>query len=142
LNNYAKIKGVKLAIENNVIADFGLINGKNELCLGADIEGLKHIFDEVDDENLFLLLDLGHAKVNRTTLNLDIDKLISVFYEKIIALHISENDGKRDTNQKLTKESDLGKYISMLKDRYLIIEIYNLEPNEIKDQIQIIKELM
>jgi sugar phosphate isomerase/epimerase len=141
LNNYAKRKNVKLAIENNVIADFGLIDGENKICLGADTEGLERIFDSINDDNLYLLLDLGHAKVNVNTVNLSIDKLIETFYEKIIGLHISDNNGKRDTNSKIGKNSDLVQYIMMLRDRYLIIEVYNLEEKEILEQIKIVKDI-
>ena len=140
LNDYAKEKKVKLAIENNVIADFGLIDGKNEICLGADIEGLTKIFDGVDDENLYLLLDLAHAKVNINSLGLNINNLIEKFDKKIIGLHISDNGGKRDTNEKLTFASDILKYAKLLRDRYLILEVYSIEPHEILDQIQILFE--
>ncbi|RXJ82211.1 sugar phosphate isomerase/epimerase [Arcobacter sp. F2176] len=142
LNKYAKSKNVKLAIENNVIADFGLIDGKNEICLGADIEGLEKIFHIVNDKNLHLLLDLAHAKVNINTLGLNIDHLIEKFDKKIIGLHISDNNGKRDTNEKLTLNSDILKYIKKLKDRYLILEVYKIEPNEIIEQNKLLKEVI
>jgi sugar phosphate isomerase/epimerase len=142
LNNYAKSKKIKLAIENNVIADFGLISGKNEICLGADIEGLKKIFDGVNDDNLFLLLDLAHAKVNVNTLGLNIDSLIDFFNNKIIGLHISDNDGKRDTNQKLCHDSDILKYVKLLKDRYIVLEVYNIEPKEMINQIKLLSDII
>lgn len=141
LNEYAKSRNIKLAIENNVIADFGLIDGKNEICLGADIDGLEKIFNGVDDENLYLLLDLAHAKVNINTLGLNIDKLIKKFDKKIIGLHISDNNGERDTNERLTINSEIFKYIKKLKDRYLILEVYKIEPNEMKEQKKLIQEV-
>jgi hypothetical protein len=44
---YAAKRKVKLAVENNVEADFAVVDGQNEICLGANPNELAYIFDAV-----------------------------------------------------------------------------------------------
>jgi len=141
LSIYSQKKNIKLAIENNVFAEFAYTNGCNNMYLGADIEGLKKIFKDVKSDNLYLLLDLAHAKISSTFLNFNIDDLIKELKDKIIAVHISENDGKNDNNFKISSNSELIKYIHQLKNKVLVIESYNLEVKEIRQQINILEEI-
>lgn len=142
LVEFAAIQNVKLAIENNVLAEFGLIDGENHLCLGTDSKGLKEIFDLVNHENLYLLLDLGHAKVNENTLNAPIQEIIDELGDYIIGIHVSDNDGYYDTNSKLTEVSTVLQFLKPFKDKYIVLEVYNLEKEEIFQQIDLIKSFL
>jgi len=136
--NYAKKRGIKIAIENNVVFKESLREGKNTTCLGAETDDLKKIFDYINDDNLYLLLDIAHAKINSNSLNLNILKLIKEFKDKIIAVHLSDNDGISDTNETILPDSDILGYLKFFKDKYLILEAHNLEISQIKKQLKLI----
>lgn len=142
LVNFAEQYNVKLAIENNVLAAFGLINNENILCLGTDAKSLNEIFKRVNHDNLYLLLDLGHAKVNKNTLNVSIKQIIDTLKHRIIGIHISDNDGWNDTNSKLTIESSVLPFLKEFKNHYIVLEVYNLTLEEIKEQLDIINSVI
>lgn len=139
LSSYARKQNVKLAIENNVVADFAVVNGENQLCLGATADDLSEIFEKVNDDNLYLLFDLGHAKVNCHTLHAGIDRIIDVFHSKIIGVHLSDNDGSIDDHRALDPASDILKYGKKIGAVYYVLEAYNLSLRTIKAQIKLIK---
>ncbi len=142
LADYAEQQGIRLAIENNVINHYALIDGRNELCLGTNQHGLGRIFDRVGHANLGLLLDLAHAKVNIRTDGMDIDKLLQQIGDKIIAVHISDNDGLNDNNERLSADSDLGPYVRQLQHLPLVLEVFNLAPDEIVSQLGVIQSYL
>lgn len=142
LTEYGKSKKVKLAIENNVAAGFCNVEDAFKMYLGIDNNTIKKIIEDVNNDNLFILLDLGHSKVNENSVGMDTSKFIDDLYDKIIAVHISDNDGIKDLNLKLNYESTLLKYIRKLRDKYLIIESYNLDIHEIHEQINILGDVI
>jgi len=129
-----------LAIENNAAAEFAVIDGKNLLGLGADADNLNFIFEQFDSDHLFLLLDLGHAKVNSSTLGQSIDAMINLFQDRIVALHISDNDGRNDLNWPLYPDSDLWPYINKMDSALRVIESYHADENILMDQIRLLSD--
>ena len=65
-------------------------------------------FDKIKDLNLFLLLDLGHLAISSNLLNFNrydfIEKCIDNYGDKILEIHISNNDEKRDLHSRITKD--------------------------------------
>jgi sugar phosphate isomerase/epimerase len=140
LCRYGESRGVKIAIENNVIAQFGLIDGENRLALGADARGLAEIFDRVPYDGLGLLLDVGHAKVNRHTIGAGVNELVETFGDRILAVHVSDNDGKEDQNLPLEEESEVANWIGGLTVPR-ILESYNLPPGVIDAQVRMLQHI-
>jgi sugar phosphate isomerase/epimerase len=132
---------INFAIENNVLAEFALIEEGNQLALGADASSLNYIFEQFNNDQLFLLLDLGHAKVNASTLGQPIDEMINLFHDRIIALHLSDNDGRNDLNWSLSYDSDLWPYIKMADTSIHVIEAHFTDEKTLKDQIRLLSEL-
>lgn len=129
-----------LAIENNAIADFALIDGENFLALGADASSFSYIFEQFDSDYLHLLLDLGHAKVNAATLGQPVDKMIDLFKDRIVALHISDNDGRNDLNWPIGPDSDLWPYIRRNSSAFRVIESNPTDEKTLMDQIYLLRE--
>lgn len=129
-----------LAIENNALAEFALVDGKNLLALGADINSLNFIFEQFNSDHLLLLLDLGHAKVNASTLGQPIGDIINLMHDRIIAMHISDNDGRNDLNWPLDSESDLWPYIKGINSSIHVIESHFSDENILMDQIRLLSE--
>ena len=57
-------RGVAILMENNVVAPFNLVNGKNRLCLCTTDTEILETLAEVDAPNLGLLVDVGHLHVS------------------------------------------------------------------------------
>jgi sugar phosphate isomerase/epimerase len=83
LVNAASRQGVTIAIEN-VPDPFPF--------LMRNVEDFARFYDEFD-ENLDLVLDIGHAHINQ-----EIHDFISHFSERIVHVHASDNDGTRDSH--------------------------------------------
>jgi len=73
--------GVKIAIENVPEPYPFLIKG---------VEDFTKFYDEID-ENIDLVLDIGHANINGQT-----ERFLTTFAEKIAHIHAHDNDGKDD----------------------------------------------
>ena len=142
LSEYAKDCNVKIAIENNVIAHFNLIDGRNLLFLGVQSEDLLRIFKKIRRENVYMLLDVGHLKISAHSLGFDPVEFVQVTAPYTIAVHLSENDGKTDSNMPILQDSwfwaPLKQYLT--PDVYYILESYNLRPEEIKTQLSLISD--
>ena len=82
-----------------------------------------------------LLLDVGHLNVSSKTLGFDRIKYIKSLKKKIIAAHLSENDGIEDLNSPIKKRSWFWKYIKNLE--YYTLEIKSKNIKTLKNQIEI-----
>lgn len=94
--NYAEERTVNVAIENNVLAEHNLNNGRNDILLMCELWEYQKLFKNSNLRKLGLLLDLGHLKVTANSLNFDMDKFIYNLKDKVYALHIHENNGIKD----------------------------------------------
>jgi sugar phosphate isomerase/epimerase len=137
LCRYGESKGVDIAVENNVIAAFGLLDGGNQLCLGADLEGLSAIFDQVADDALRLLFDVGHAMVNQNTIAADMGVIMDTFAELIVAVHVSDNDGHSDENRPLSEGSSILETINRFRVPF-VLESYGLTGEKIVEQVNLL----
>jgi sugar phosphate isomerase/epimerase len=105
LAGYAGARGVGLAVENNAVAHFNLTGGKNEILLLADAEEALTFHREVACENLSFLVDLGHLNVASVSLGFDRAAHLEKLLPLSAALHLSDNDGRTDSNQPFSADS-------------------------------------
>jgi len=139
---YAKKKSVKIAMEPNVVQKFNLINNKNELSLFADISELKYLYKFVSKKDLGLLLDLGHTNVTATWLNFNRDEFVDFCKNKTLAVHISNNNGKKDQHKALTKDCWHISKLKLFKNKPIILETMNLTTKQISNNIKIAKSAL
>lgn len=125
-------------IENNVIAEFNMTPYGNPL-LCCESRELIEVFDKLDSANVGLLLDTAHLKVSCNTLGLDIQKEVTALKPYIKCIHHSDNDGKKDTNDKLKNDYWFLEYMNDFKNVPHVLEVKNLTSTEIKEQIRLIK---
>jgi sugar phosphate isomerase/epimerase len=81
LSSIAAEYGVKIAIEN-VPEPYPF--------LMKSVEDFKRFYAQVDG-NIGLALDVGHANINA-----EVEKFLTTFRDKIVHMHLSDNDGKSD----------------------------------------------
>jgi len=134
---YSKKNSVKIAMEPNVVQKFNLINNKNELSLFADISELKYLYKFINKKDLGLLLDLGHTNVTATWLNFNRDDFVDFCKNKTLAVHISNNDGKKDQHKALTKDCWHLSKLKLFKNKPITLETMNLTAKQISNNIKI-----
>jgi len=141
------INKINLAFENL----FPNPDGSNDsfMCTYEEIE---KIFLEADKNNinLNLLIDLGHLAISSNLLNFDkinfLNKVIDNFGNKIIEIHISENDFKNDLHNRVYKGSwqldalTMFKKLPNFKNICFTMESRGLSISEIKNDQNLIAE--
>ena len=137
LSKLAKSLGVKLLIENNVHA---VPDSKLSHLLLSTTEDICRFFEQYSDENLGFLLDVAHLKVSSNHLDFDRYAAIECLSPWISALHLSDNDGYRDTNDLCRTDSWFWEPINQNCTNSVvpILESYRLQPDQIKRQIDLI----
>jgi len=129
---------IDFLIENNVIAPFNLVDNINPL-LCCDSDEINYLFSEIGSDRLFLLLDTAHLKVSCKTLNLDLIATFKAVKTYIKAIHHSDNDGFKDTNDRLTQEYWFLPFLADFKKMVNVLEVKNISVEEIEQQKMIIK---
>ena len=103
--DYAERRSVKVAIENNVLSEYNLVDGRNKLLLMCELWEFGRLFSEISSKNLGVLLDIGHLKVTANLLKFGADEFIHELKDKTFAVHVSENNGIVDEHRCL-REGD------------------------------------
>ena len=140
LADAAAASGVGLAIENNVLAPFNLVNGENGMYLAITDTDILRILKKAGRSNLKLLLDTGHLHVSSKSLGFDAVQFIRNVADHILAVHLSDNDGTRDNNQPIHADSWYWKpLLSQLRHEiHWVLEVYKITPEVITQQLAII----
>jgi len=135
--DYAKIYGIKIAMEPNVVEKFNLTNDKNELLLFSDIDDIKQFYNIFNKKDVGLLLDLGHTAVTSHWLNFDKNVFVNFCKDKVMAIHVSNNNGKNDQHLSLTKNCWKTSKLKIFKNIPITLETMNLDIKKIKSNIKI-----
>jgi sugar phosphate isomerase/epimerase len=141
LSDYAAGFDIGIAVENNVLAPFNLVNGRNELLLGVAAKDLVRYIEKAERSNLFILLDVGHLKVTSMSLKLNPYTEMEAIAPFVRAVHLSENNGYDDVHGKTNNDSWFWKPLRNLlpNSTIYILEAYQLEPTELLEQVKMIK---
>lgn len=99
LVDYAGRRSVKVAIENNVLSEYNIVDGRNKLLLMCELWEFERLFNEITSKNLGVLLDIGHLKVTANLLKFDAEEFIYKLKDKTFAVHIHENNGRVDEHR-------------------------------------------
>jgi len=111
LCEFAQLYDIKFCVENlfpaSFSSNFSLLCTEEEICWALD-RFLQY-------PNFGLLLDLGHAKISSHLLGFDLETFLTRIVEKwrqrILEIHISENDGLKDMHLLPSKDSWMLKFI-------------------------------
>lgn len=133
----ARREGVTLLVENNVLS------AVNMAAFGEDPLLLTHP-DEIAafmggmPEHVGLLLDVAHLKVSAQTLGFDPVAAHAQVKPWIRGYHLSDNDGRSDSNQPVTADSWFWQVIEPGLD-YYSLEVYRMSPAELVGQYEFVK---
>jgi sugar phosphate isomerase/epimerase len=134
---YAKKYGIKIAIEPNVVEEFNLTNNENKLLLLADVDEIKYFSKIFKKKDVGILLDLGHTAVTSHWLNFDKNEFVKTCLDNTVAVHVSNNNGKKDQHKSLTKNCWQTSQLKLFKNLPITLETMNLNVTQIKNNIKI-----
>lgn len=136
--NFAEENEIDFLIENNVIAQFNLVDNVNPLlcCESTDID---YLFNKIKSKRLFILLDTAHLKVSCKALNLNLDKELACMEKYIKAIHHSDNNGLEDNNQQITLDYWFLPYMKKHEELVHVLEVKKLSVPEIINNIKILR---
>ena len=142
LIDFSKNLGIKIAFEPNVVQEFNLVRNRNELLLLADYDEIELFYKFFKKNEIGLLLDLGHTAVTSHWLNFNKDDFVTKCKDLTLAVHVSNNNGKKDQHKGLTKRCWQYSKLKLFKKNPIILETMNLSLEQIKDNIQIAKSAL
>jgi sugar phosphate isomerase/epimerase len=140
--DYGNSRGIKTAMEPNVVQKFNLIKERNEFSLFADFPEIEDLFQSLNETKLGLLLDLGHTIVTSHWLKFDKDQFVKKCKKKVLAIHASNNNGLQDQHKSLTKDCWQTSKLKEFKNIPITLETMNLTIDEIKKNINLVKEII
>ena len=128
LARYATERGVRLMIENHVLAKFNLENSGDNPLLLAEPREILEFFDAMDVD-LSLLLDVGHLKVSAMTLGFDLDQGMRALLPLAEGFHLSENSGMTDDHKSFDESVWFLPYLKG-RDDFMTVEIHSADPQD------------
>ena len=137
--NYANSRGIKVAMEPNVVQKFNLVENRNDLCLFAEYFEIEKLFKILKKTSLGLLLDLGHTAVTSHWLKFDKDEFVQKCSKHAYAIHVSNNNGLQDQHRSLTQKCWAISKLKKFKNNPIILETMNLSIEKIKENIQLVQ---
>ena len=115
---HAEVHGIHLGVENHVVESG---NEANLILDGPD--DFRALFEAVDSPFLHLHLDVGHLNGTSRTLGFDRRAFVQEFLDKVMAVHLHDNDGRTDQHAPFGKEFwFLGQLEGLSALRYLCLE--------------------
>jgi sugar phosphate isomerase/epimerase len=130
LTGYAKERGVRFLIENNVFSSLGGETGR-KLVLMVEAEELLHLAQDIHDPNFGLLVDVGHVNVSATALGFDRHRFIDILAPHIVAFHLSDNDGVTDQHLPFGHSAWFLPRLRDFPNATIVIELSNLEIEQV-----------
>ncbi|CAN2048427.1 Xylose isomerase [Candidatus Magnetomoraceae bacterium gMMP-1] len=127
---------IKLYIENNVFSQSNRKSFKNNNPFL--LTNSEDYFEFQKEINFNLLLDIAHLKVSSQTLGNDYESELNKLIVYSDYWHLSDNDGRHDTNCPFDKKSNIFKYINRSSQRILTLEIYD-DIKKIQDIYRLLK---
>ena len=140
LAKFAETKNITLLIENNVLSLNNFQEFKENILLMVDESECTEIMHRVRN-NVKMLVDVAHLKVSSNSLNFDRISFLKKLDKWIFAYHLSDNNGKSDSNEKIRLDSWFWPYIKNNLD-YYSIEVYGEGPEELVKQKELTQRMI
>jgi len=137
LAEYARKVGVSLLIENNVLSAKTCREFASDPFLMTTAEECVFVMRNTPS-NVNLLVDVAHLKVSSRSLQFDPVGFLTDCDPWIHAYHLSDNDGKIDSNEPVGGDSWFWPYLKRGLD-YYSLECYNNPLLRIVEQYQLIQ---
>ncbi|GAI40513.1 unnamed protein product, partial [marine sediment metagenome] len=139
---YARSRGVRLAIENNVLAGYNMVNGENPFLLCCRADEFEELAILIPSSNVGILLDLGHLQVSAHWLGFDKYEFIEQVKNRVFAIHVHDNDGLKDEHRMLENASWCLEVIAReyFADLPVVLESQGLSMTQISKQVALLEK--
>lgn len=142
LADAAAVQGLDLLIENNVISPVYLEKMPVNPLLLTEANEIVQFFSDVDRPNVGMLLDVAHAKVSGTALGFAPESFVEIVADYVKALHLSDNDGREDTNQPFQADAWFMPFLKDFRNLEVVVEAYRLEPSTMLQQRDLLERAL
>jgi sugar phosphate isomerase/epimerase len=139
LVRYGETRGIRLGIENNVVAPFNLREGRNLLLLMATAEDLVRLAGDIASPSLGFLIDSGHLNVSAQTLGFDREAFLTKVGRWVVGWHLSDNDGTSDSNRPFGRDAWFLPWVGKIPGEMVVIEAYKLKRPQLAGCIEAVR---
>jgi sugar phosphate isomerase/epimerase len=105
-------------------------------------EDLLRLAEDIRSPHLGFLVDVGHVAVSARTLGFDPVGFLDAVGEKVIALHLSDNDGVADQNLPFDCRAWFLPALERLRHAAMILECGPASIDEIKKSCMAVEEVL
>ena len=141
LGDFAATLGVGLLLENNVISPLYLESMPVNPLLLTEGREICRFFDDLERDNVGLLLDVAHTKVSATALGFRADDFVDQVAPHIRCLHLSDNDGREDSNQPFGPDAWFVPRLPEFRHCEIVVEAYRLKPQVMLSQLELLQRI-
>lgn len=129
---YAENKKVYIGVENHVVE----AKNKEKLYL-YNCEEFQEMFREIKSPYLKMHLDVGHLKVSSEVYGFKAFDFIQMFSDKIMTVHIHDNDGVCDKHDAFSEDAYFLPYLKGLKGLlHVVLETWDQAYDKIKSMME------
>jgi sugar phosphate isomerase/epimerase len=137
LADIAEKAGVSLMIENNVLSARNAAQFSANPLLMCDPQESEKIMAMMPS-NVGQLIDVAHLKVSANSLNFDPVTMFEVCNDRIVAYHLSDNNGLEDSNKPFAEDAWFWPHIKS-DVGYYSVEVYHCTPDHLLQQVGIVR---
>lgn len=130
--------GIEILVENNVCSNQNKKIFKCNPFLMVDADDCIDVMKKTPG-NVNLLVDLGHLKVSSNSLNFNKYKFLSRCNKWIKGYHLSDNNGFRDQNKPINKNSWFWTYLKKQNTLFYTLETKHTSFKSKIDQLKLLK---
>jgi len=138
LQQYGAANGVEIAIENNIVPEYNLVDGKNEIDLMSSPVDYDEMFQLDELVAVKVLVDIGHLKVTARSEHFSMDQFMNVVEPRVAVLQLSDNDGVDDDGRGFDVNAWFVPHLSRFSDKYFVVEAHRLDFAEIHASLEVI----
>lgn len=140
----ARKLGIRLAVENNVLSDYNVIEGANPFLLMCRAEEFLRFHELLDDDNVGILLDLGHLKVTARWLGFSAEAFVETVADRVFMFHVHENHGLKDEHLPLAPSSWALSVVCQPRFAGLpvVLETHHLGIDAVVEQVRLVASVL
>ena len=136
----ARREGVQLLIENNVLSFDNLKVFGEDPFLFTEPDEINEFMQSMP-KNVGLLMDVAHLNVTAASLGFDKVEAHKAVEKWIRGYHLSDNNGKVDSNNAVCEGSWFWPHI-LNNLYYYTLEVYGVGPQQLYDQLELTKKMI
>ena len=141
---YSKQRGIRIAVENNVVSRHNLVSGRDQFLLLCKAEEFERLWHRTPTTNAGVLLDLGHLKVTSHWLQFDRYEFINKVKDRVFAIHLHENNGQVDEHRELDETSWC---LEVIREKCfaglpIVLESFELDIEQVVHQVSLIERIL